>query len=82
MKKAQFQITLAGARTSNGLTIEEVANKLHVSKATIVTWENDSSKIKFKNLMELSNLYGVPMDYIYCGNKYDFISSQKGLSFS
>ena len=82
MRKAQFQITLSGARTSNGLTIKEVANKLHVSESSVVTWENYSSKIKFKNLRELSKLYGVPLDYIYCGNKYDFISSQKELSLS
>ena len=39
LNREMIQISLAAARVNAGLTQEEVAEKLQVSKKTIVNWE-------------------------------------------
>ena len=41
-----FKITLAAARVNAGMTQEEVAKEMHVSKNTIVNWENGKVEMK------------------------------------
>ena len=60
-----IHISLAAARVNAGLTQEEVAKIMHVSKATIVSWENESSEPKVSQAFKLSALYNLPMDCIF-----------------
>lgn len=59
-----FQISLAAARVNANMTQQEVADKVHKSKNTIVNWEKGKAKPDFSALTMLSVLYNVPIDYI------------------
>lgn len=59
-----FQISLAAARVNANMTQQEVADKVHKSKNTIVNWEKGKAKPDFSALTMLSALYNVPIDYI------------------
>lgn len=65
------QITLEAARRNVGLTQKEVAEKVHRHQQTISKYEEDSTKIPLDLLMELSSLYGVELNNIFLGKKYE-----------
>lgn len=50
------------ARMDKKLTQAEVARTLHVSRKTVSGWENNRSFPDANNLVELSDLYNVPLD--------------------
>lgn len=57
-------IRLAAARVNAGLTMEDVSKKLHVSKNTLVAWENGRQEPKISDARALSRLYKMPLDLI------------------
>ena len=61
----KFQISLAAARVNAGLTQDDVAKALKVGKQTIVSWEIGKSEPKMSQSRELSELYKIPLDYIF-----------------
>lgn len=61
----KIQISLAAARVNAGLTQEEVAKRLKVGKQTIVSWEKGNSEPKMSQSRQLSELYNIPLDYIF-----------------
>jgi transcriptional regulator with XRE-family HTH domain len=71
------RITLKAARINAGLTAKEVANKVHKHYQTILAYEKDSGNIPNNLLMELSEIYKYPMDYIFLGKTY-CLNSTKG----
>lgn len=60
-----LQISLAAARVNAGLTQEEVAKKMKISKNTLVNWEKGKSTPSFASLQSLSYLYKMPADNIF-----------------
>lgn len=60
-----FKITLAAARVNAGLTQDALAEKLGVSKATIVSWENGKSEPKISHVQTISELSGIPINFIF-----------------
>ena len=60
----KLQISLAAARVNAGLTQEDVARELRVSKQTVVDWEKGKSEPKITQGRKLSSLYNMPLDYI------------------
>ena len=58
----QIQISLAAARVNAGMTQEDVAKELHVTKQTIVNWEKGKVKPNAATLFTLSNVYRIPVD--------------------
>lgn len=60
-----IKITLAAARVNAKMTQAEVAEKMHVSKLTIINWENDRIIPSFASLQMLSSIYGIPVDNIF-----------------
>lgn len=70
-----FRITLTAARINAGYTLDEVADKLHKSKSTIISWEKGKTSIDVHNFKELCNLYNVPMEFI----NLPFNSTQSGI---
>lgn len=64
-----FRITLAAARVNAGLTQEEVASEMHVSKATVVAWEKGASELKWSHAEKLSELYRMPLRHIFLPSK-------------
>lgn len=65
----QFQISLAAARVNAGLTQEDVAKALKVGKQTIVSWEKGNSEPRMSQGRLLSELYNMPLDYIFLPQK-------------
>lgn len=66
MKK--LQISLAAARVNAGMTQDMVAKKMHVSKQTIVNWEKGTSEPSISQCRELSDIYDMPLEYIFFAN--------------
>lgn len=58
-------ISLAAARVNANMTQAEVAKALNVSRNTIVNWEKGKNSPKYSQMVELSKLYNMPMDYIF-----------------
>lgn len=59
------KISLAAARVNSGMTQKEAASKVGVSKTTLINWEKNKTKIPFKALTELCNIYNFPIDGIF-----------------
>ena len=59
-----LQISLAAARVNAELTQDDVCEKLHVSKQTVVNWEKGKSTPNFATLNELARLYDIPLENI------------------
>ncbi len=66
---AEIQISLAAARVNAGMTQEEAAERMHVSKRTIVNWEKGVVIPSFANINMLSGIYKIPEDNIFLPNK-------------
>lgn len=64
-----MQISLAAARVNAGLTQDDVAKAMHISKQTLVKWEKGISEPKMSQSRELSALYKMPLDYIFLPTK-------------
>lgn len=60
-----FRISLAAARVNSGLTQAELGEKLKVSKSTVINWEKGDSEPTMTQLRNISELSGIPMDYIF-----------------
>ena len=58
------KIKLKAARVNAELTQEDVAKALHRNKQTIVNWENGVTEIRVNDLIALSELYGMPIEYL------------------
>ncbi len=65
----KLQISLAAARVNAGMTQEDVSREMHVSKQTIVNWEKGNSEPTISQGRELSELYGMPIEYIFLPEK-------------
>ncbi len=60
-----FQISLAAARVNAEMTQEEVAEKLGVSKQSVVNWEKGRTKLSIATFKTLCNMYKIPEDKIF-----------------
>lgn len=65
----EFKISLAAARVNAGLTQSEVAKVLKVGKQTVGSWEKGTSEPKMSQSRQLSELYKIPLDYIFLPEK-------------
>ncbi|MGL9846078.1 hypothetical protein IGJ91_001237 [Enterococcus sp. DIV0765f] len=68
-----ISISLRSARVNAGLTIKEAAKIIGIHHETLSKYEKDSSDIPMSLLNKLSNLYQIPTDYIFLGNRYELI---------
>ena len=60
-----IQISLAAARVNKKLTQAEAAEIMHVTRQTIVNWERGKVVPGIPEMEMLSNIYGIPQDYIF-----------------
>jgi transcriptional regulator with XRE-family HTH domain len=65
------QISLKAARVNLGLKQGTAAERVGVSSATLSKYEKDSSNIPYSLLRSLSEAYGIPIDNIFLGKKYE-----------
>jgi DNA-binding XRE family transcriptional regulator len=63
----KLQISLAAARVNAGLTQEQVAEILKVSKQTIVNWEKGKVIPNFATMNTLSNIYHISLNNLKVG---------------
>lgn len=59
---------LKDGRAKLGMTQEELADKLYVSRQTISSWENDKSYPDIHSLLMMSDLFGVSLDSLIKGD--------------
>ncbi len=59
---------LKEARINSGLTQENVAEKIKVSRQTISNWENEKSYPDIVSVIELSDLYSISLDNLLKGD--------------
>ncbi|MDD3338142.1 MAG: helix-turn-helix transcriptional regulator [Lachnospiraceae bacterium] len=60
---------LKDARISAGLTQENVAEKINVSRQTISNWENEKTYPDLISIIKLSDLYGISLDALLKGDE-------------
>lgn len=60
-----LQISLAAARVNAGMTQEQAAKKMKVSKQTIVNWEKGKAEPKISQINELCDIYKIQLDNIF-----------------
>lgn len=74
-----FSEKLQLIRKNKGLTQEELAEKLSVSRQAVAKWESGQVYPEITNLIQISNLFNVTVDYlvrdqecmIHCANESD-----------
>lgn len=69
MTTEPLRISLAAARVNAGLTQDDVARAIHVSKQTIVNWEKGKIIPAFSVVNTLSGLYNISIDNIFLPEK-------------
>jgi transcriptional regulator with XRE-family HTH domain len=59
------KIMLAAARVNAGMTQKELAKYMDVDISTITNWEKGKSEPSTSQLRKISQVSGIPMDYIF-----------------
>lgn len=59
-----FGEKLQKLRKENGMSQEELANQLHVSRQAVSKWENDQGYPEMEKMLLSGNLFQVSMDYL------------------
>ena len=63
------RISLEAVRVNAKMTQKEWAERLGVSNNTVVNWEKGNTEPSLSKLREMSQLSGVPMDFIFVPDK-------------
>ena len=63
------RISLEAARVNAKLTQKELAEELGISNVTVVNWEKGVPEPTLSQLRKISQLSGIPMDFIYVPDK-------------
>lgn len=70
-------MTLAALRKRMQLTQSEVAQRIGVTRETIMRWEKDSSDMPAKYMFVFADLYKYPLNGIFFGDSIAFSDSLK-----
>lgn len=62
---ANFKISLAACRVNAGFSQKKLSEVLGVSVMTLSHWENGRIEPPYSVVRRISELSGVPMDYIF-----------------
>lgn len=65
---------LKNLRKEHGITQENLAEKLHVSRQTISNWENGNTLPDIENLKLLSQFYHIPLSYLFAEKEEEAFS--------
>ncbi len=63
------KISLEAVRVNAKMTQKEWAERLEVSNTTVVNWEKGKTEPSLSQLRKMSELSGVPMDFIFVPDK-------------
>lgn len=64
-----IKITLPAVRVNTGMSQNEWAKALGVAPSTIYKWEKGSYEPSYNALKKMSELSGIPLDFIYVPRK-------------
>lgn len=64
-----LRISLEAARVNAGLTQKELAEELGISNVTVINWEKGVTEPTLSQFRKISQLSGIPMDFIYVPDK-------------
>lgn len=69
--------TIVSERARLGMTQDDLAQELGVSRSTIVRWENDPSSITLKYLELMLDLFGCSAEYVLgrCAERVPAVAS-------
>lgn len=67
------KISLEAVRVNAGMTQKEWAKKIGVSNATVVSWEKGNTEPSLSQLRIMSELSGIPMDFIFVPDKSNLV---------
>ncbi len=70
----EVKLTLEAARVNAGLTQAQAAEKLGVDASTIGNWERGKTSPSFKYILDMSDLYGIPVSNFFLPR--DFAKSE------
>jgi len=59
-----MQYALVELRVRKGLTQEDLAKKLNISRQTLIVWEKDLRNVDFNKIYELANIFDVKINEI------------------
>ncbi len=65
----QFNEKLRSARITSGLTQEQLAEKVFVSRVTVSKWETGRGYPNLGSLKQLSSLFGISLDELLCSDE-------------
>jgi DNA-binding XRE family transcriptional regulator len=63
------RISLEACRVNAQLTQKEWAKALDVTVGTVINWEKGNTEPTLSQLRTISNLSGIPMDFIFVPDK-------------
>ena len=63
-----IQISLEAARVNAQMTQDEAANKIGVTKQTLLNWEKGRSAPTIKQSRIIESVYGIPLENIFFAN--------------
>lgn len=63
------RITLEAVRVNANMKQKEWAEKIGVSVATVINWEKGNTEPTLSQLRKMSELSGIPMDFIFVPDK-------------
>lgn len=59
--------TIKDLRVRAGLSQDEAAKKMGISKRTLQHWEENPTRLSINDINKIANLYRIPTDYIFFG---------------
>ena len=71
------RISLEAVRVNTKMKQKEWAKMLGVSQATVINWEKGNTEPTLSQLRKMSELSGIPMDFIFVPDKSNDIELQK-----
>lgn len=71
MEKSNFGIRIKKLRIDSGLSMQDLAEKVGVTKSSINMWENSNSVPKDSILIKLSQIFNVSIDYLLGNEKME-----------
>lgn len=67
------RISLEAVRVNAKMKQKEWAEKIGVSVATVINWEKGNTEPTLSQLRKMSDLSGIPMDFIFVSEKSNLI---------
>ena len=78
----EIQISLEAARVNIGYSQIEASEKFGVHHQTLAKWEKDNSKMGYNYIEKIPEIYSIPTDNIFFGNRNEFIRYLKKNEFN